>query len=80
MATATKNIYRFMQVVENASREIGRASPDRLVAAFASGDMTRAVTGHAYEQLYAVVESIIDEVLDAATLSGIREKALKSKQ
>ena len=31
-STATKNIYRFMQVVENASREIGRTSPERLLA------------------------------------------------
>ena len=70
-ATATKNIYRFMQVVENASREIGRNSPERLLAAVGSGELRRELTGSAYEQLNKVVESIIDEVLDAATLSGM---------
>jgi HD-GYP domain-containing protein (c-di-GMP phosphodiesterase class II) len=70
-ATATKNIYRFMQVVENASYQIGRASSERLVAAFGSGEFRRELTGSAYEQLNKVVESIIDEVLDAATLSGM---------
>src|SRR4051812_3101744 len=47
-ATATKNIYRFMQVVANASRDLGRASPERIVAAFSSGELKREVTGSAY--------------------------------
>jgi HD-GYP domain-containing protein (c-di-GMP phosphodiesterase class II) len=69
--TANQNIYRFMQVVENASRELKGLPTERLGAAFKSNDFKRALTGRAYEAIYAVVESIIDDVLDAPTLSGM---------
>ena len=70
-STATKNIFRFMQVVENASKEFKKLPADRLGAAFGSSAFQKSATGRAYEQLYAVVDSIIDEVLEAKTLTGL---------
>ncbi|HEY3081317.1 MAG TPA: HD-GYP domain-containing protein [Chloroflexota bacterium] len=69
--TATKNIARFMEVVANAARDFRKLPPDRIGRAFDSSDFRRATTGRAYEQLYAVVDSIIDEVLESKTLSGL---------
>lgn len=69
--TATQNIYRFMQVVENAARDFGDIRPEKLGAAFGSASFRTATTGKAYEAIYAVVESIIDEVVDVQMLSGM---------
>src|SRR5437867_2948329 len=69
--SATKNIARFMEVVENATKDLRGLPTDRLGRAFDSSDFRRATTGRVYEQLYAVVDSIIDEVLEAKTLSGL---------
>jgi putative nucleotidyltransferase with HDIG domain len=70
-STATKNIFRFMQVVQNASKEFNKLPTDRLGAAFSSSAFQKSTTGRAYEQLYAVVDSIIDEVLEVKTLTGL---------
>src|SRR5579884_2068815 len=68
---AIKNIYRFQQVVERASKEMGSPPADRLGAALASSDFKRAASGNAHDAIYAIVESIIDDVLGATTLTGL---------
>ena len=67
-ATATKNIYRYLEVIANAASDV---QPEKLGAAFHSADFKKAATGKAYEALYAVAEAIIDEVIDASILSGL---------
>lgn len=69
--TATKNIYRFMDVVDKAARDLQKVPTERLGAAFGSSDFQRATQGRAYEALHGVVESIIDDVLGATTLTGL---------
>jgi HD-GYP domain-containing protein (c-di-GMP phosphodiesterase class II) len=68
---ATKNIYRFHKVIENAAKDINKLPPERMAAAFNSSAFRRAARGEAQEAIYAIVESIIDEVMGAATLSGL---------
>jgi HD-GYP domain-containing protein (c-di-GMP phosphodiesterase class II) len=70
-ANATKNIYRFLQVVQNASKEFQSVPPERLAAALGSSDLRKQTRGNAYEAIYSVVESIIDDVMDATTLTGL---------
>jgi HD-GYP domain-containing protein (c-di-GMP phosphodiesterase class II) len=70
-ANATKNIYRFLQVVENASKDLQKVPAERLGSALGSGELRDRARGNAYEALYSVVESIIDDVLGATTLTGL---------
>ncbi len=68
---ATQNISRFLKVVENASRDLNNLPIERLHSGFNSTDFQRSVQGKAFDALYSVVESIIDEVVDETTLSGL---------
>ena len=68
---ATRNISRFLTVIENAARDLADLPLERLHSGFNSIDFQRSVQGKAFDALYSVVESIIDEVVDETTLSGL---------
>jgi HD-GYP domain-containing protein (c-di-GMP phosphodiesterase class II) len=70
-ANATKNIYRFLQVLQNASKDFQQIPPERLAAALGSRELRNNARGNAYDAIYAIVESILDEVTDATTLTGL---------
>lgn len=71
-ATATKSIYRFLEVIDRAAEDLRDENPDDLAAALGSPGFRRLARAETVcEQLYGVVESIIDEVLDAPVLTGV---------
>ncbi|TAK22153.1 MAG: HD domain-containing protein [Chloroflexota bacterium] len=68
-SNATRGIHRFLETIENAARDPSSRSK-RPAALVESTDLRRALGG-SLEKIHAVIETIIDEVIQASALTGL---------